>query len=473
MRVLFCYRYGILGGVCTQLINRLRLHDAEQPFESHLLFGADYGISSTLEGYPHLHFEQDPGRVRALAKDAGYDAAVVIDSPEYLSALEGVPGLPVVTEVHTTVERGLSYLGNRNWKTAGFIVPSEYSRRLLRDRFGVPESETIAVVPNCLDMRLFPRGDVPVAPARPVYAWIGKLDDHKNWRGFLEVAALVAAHGDCEFWLVGGYTAPADDEAALIEEMNRHGLSDRCRWFPRIEYKAMHRLFGAVRQSGGAAIVTSVNESFGMSVLEALACGCPVVSSEVGALPEIAPSKPYLRFYRLGQWCDAADLALAFRGDYGGEARDLLAGDREWLERKYDCRVISEQYEKTLRGIVAEAQVCPWIGPVTSPPSAMLSSTPIDESRQWLPEVERLRAAIPGGETLGDLGEVLRETNRLLRGRSYRIARLLAGRRRGWKELARLPFLIWREVVRNDGERADRAKCPQFTADDVRQRNLP
>jgi glycosyltransferase involved in cell wall biosynthesis len=39
--------------------------------------------------------------------------------------------------------------------------------------------------------------------------------------------------------------------------------------------------------SGGCLLITSQNESFGMTAAEALACRCPVVASRVGALPDL------------------------------------------------------------------------------------------------------------------------------------------------------------------------------------------
>ena len=42
-----------------------------------------------------------------------------------------------------------------------------------------------------------------------------------------------------------------------------------------------------VHQAAGLAVVPSTEEGFGLPVLEAAACGCPVVTSNVSALPEV------------------------------------------------------------------------------------------------------------------------------------------------------------------------------------------
>ena len=361
MKVLYCYRYGILGGVCTQLINRLRALQTSGEFEAHLVFRQDHGISRTLDGYPHLHFESaDKARDRVMSDE--FDAAVVVDTPEYLEALTGIEGVPLITEVHTTVERGLQYLKGRRWATAGYIVPSEYSRWMLRERFGIGREEPVRVVPNSLDARLFPRVHVGTPGPRPIFAWVGKIDYHKNWRGFLDIAARVTDEGaDAEFWLVGGETAPPDRQAELIDEISRLELNTRCRWFSRIEYRAMHRLYAAVRESGGAMLVTSINESFGMSVLEALISGCPVLASRVGALPEIMPSRPYLRFYEHGNADEAAHAAMELlRPQERAHVRAEIDRDHDRLIAKYSCEAVATRYIETFGAVDRRGQVRGW-----------------------------------------------------------------------------------------------------------------
>ena len=117
---------------------------------------------------------------------------------------------------------------------------------------------------------------------------------------------------EAEYWLIGGETALPEQQAELINEIERLGLHSCCRWFPRIEYTAIHRVYAAARASGGALVVTSIDESFGMSVLEALISGCPVIASRVGALPEIAPGKPYVLFYEFDDAPDATQQAVEF-----------------------------------------------------------------------------------------------------------------------------------------------------------------
>jgi glycosyltransferase involved in cell wall biosynthesis len=361
MRLLYAYRYGILGGVCTQLINRLWVLPAAADIEIHLLFAHDCGISRSLPDHPFLRFARSAWKVRRLARKGDFDAAVVVDTPEYLDALSRVRGLPLILEVQTTYESGLRYLSERSWPLAGYVVPSEYSRSMLRRRFGIGDRERVRVVPNAVSADLFPKVMLDRVPNRPVFAWVGKLDAHKNWMGFLEVAAQIVSRGvEAEFWMIGGETAPPAVASELADRIDRGGLAGRCRWFPRIEYGEMHRVYAAARQSGGAKIVTSRNESFGMSVVEALMCGCPVVAPEVGAIPEIAPGRPYLPLYPGDRLDRAAELAIAMAQDESRrQLREELDRDREVLKERFSGGAAASRYLSVLRELIGRAGAKP------------------------------------------------------------------------------------------------------------------
>jgi glycosyltransferase involved in cell wall biosynthesis len=286
MKILFGYRYGILGGVCTQLINRLAGFSRMPGMEVHFAFVKDYGISGVLGSYPHVLYAPEPDALRPYCEEAGIDAISIIDTPEMLDAVEGITtARKTFLEVHTTYDVGLEYLEDRRLAVDAVLVPSRYSERLVKERLA--SSTPIYRLQNCVDPESFsPLDRRP--PAVPIVLWVGKLDDHKNWRGFLEIAARLAERvPEVAFWLVGGATASAEAKEEFVEERRRAGLERKLHWARRIPYSVMPDIYRLVAASGGLHLVTSRDESFGMSVAESLLCGCPVVASRVGALPEL------------------------------------------------------------------------------------------------------------------------------------------------------------------------------------------
>ncbi|RVX38861.1 glycosyl transferase family 4 [Nonomuraea polychroma] len=305
MKVLFCYRYGVIGGVSTQLLNRYTHFSAE--FDIGVLYESDHGMVG--------HFP--PGVARVAATDEAREAAireaepdvlVVIDSPSFLSAWQraGSPG-SLILEVHTTTTN-LSYVSELAVRPDHIVTVSEY----MRGKLSALGLSPISVVPNCLDERWYAETVPPALESSPV-AWIGKLDGHKRWRAAADLLDRIATERPgVTPLMVGGYTAPASEVAALTTKLTGSPALGSARWLPRVDYELMPALYSAIGANGGLTVSTTTDESFGMSVAEALVRGCPVIAPAVGALPEILPEEA---LYAPGDSAAAAAKALQALSD--------------------------------------------------------------------------------------------------------------------------------------------------------------
>jgi glycosyltransferase involved in cell wall biosynthesis len=147
-------------------------------------------------------------------------------------------------------------------------------------------ARSIEVVPNGVDGDLF-RPAPPDAAARKQrrIVWIGHLDRVK--RPDLAVAAFAALarrRDDAVLHLIGA--GPLEPE--LRQQAERAGLGARI----RIEgYLGREAIADRLRQAD-ALLVTSVVETFGIVVVEALATGIPVVATRCGGPEEIIATVP-------------------------------------------------------------------------------------------------------------------------------------------------------------------------------------
>ena len=108
----------------------------------------------------------------------------------------------------------------------------------------------------------------------------------------MQISRIVSQeHSDVEFWIIGGQTCPENKVQEVFDFAEEIGIISRFRWIDRIENVKMSSLYSLIANRGGLSLVTSHCESFGMSVLESLLAGCPVVSTNFGALPEIITEK--------------------------------------------------------------------------------------------------------------------------------------------------------------------------------------
>lgn len=173
-------------------------------------------------------------------------------------------------------------------------------------------ADALAALPKAPgDVRIIPMGtDIEPPPPeertqmlerlkieRPYVLWMGTLEPRKNpegvMRGFVEAVRSGVPDGDnLNLYLVGPPGWWSGDVRDLIES---HGLSDRVR---RIDAQPVP-VRAALYAEASAFVFPSLAEGFGLPVLEAMACGTPVITSKVSSLPEVAGSAAEL--------CDPTD----------------------------------------------------------------------------------------------------------------------------------------------------------------------
>jgi len=257
--------------------------------EAHCWFFHDFGGRAIFSGFEDRLHLGEPAACVAFAAAGEFDLAVTIDSEEVLAPLEGEGALARwVLECHSAYPGNIDYLRDLDRsRLRGILVPSAMQARRVADRLRI--DVPIEVVPNPLAHAFL---SAPVsftgAPSPPILLWVGRLDSHKNWEEYVDLAAAVAARFPrLEAWIVG-HPAEADAGRRLLAQASANGLLAHLRWFRGVPHRVMPRFFDAVRETGGLAITTSRGESFGMTVIEAMARACPVLA------PAEAPYDEYI-----------------------------------------------------------------------------------------------------------------------------------------------------------------------------------
>jgi D-inositol-3-phosphate glycosyltransferase len=146
---------------------------------------------------------------------------------------------------------------------------------------GVPRNR-ITVIPSGVDSARFtPDGPAAVGTGRPRVITVGRLVPRK---GFQDVIRALRWAPDAELLVVGGPSGhvAAEDPFGrrLLEVADRAGVRDRVRLagaVPREEMPAWYR-------SADLMVAAPWYEPFGLTPLEAMACGVPVVATAVGGL---------------------------------------------------------------------------------------------------------------------------------------------------------------------------------------------
>jgi glycosyltransferase involved in cell wall biosynthesis len=116
---------------------------------------------------------------------------------------------------------------------------------------------------------------------RPYFIYIGRHDPHKNLHRLIAAFAKIANYRDCDLLLAG--TGDRRYTPKLKAQSVELGIADRIKFLDYIPYEQLPILLNRAI----ALVFPSLWEGFGLPILEAMACGTPVITSNLSSLPEV------------------------------------------------------------------------------------------------------------------------------------------------------------------------------------------
>jgi len=201
---------------------------------------------------------------------------------------------PEISEIHSRNAEAVAQ------DAAVVLTVSEFTRREFLKRFADVPEDRVRTVHSGLGEGFEPP-DPQVARERvgalglrsPYVLHVGTREKRKNLLGLVEIFAhLARKNGSVDLVLAGALPWDEAREVHGVEawagsevekSIQKHGLSGRTRVLGTVSSLDLVALYG-----GAAAFVfPSLCEGFGFPVLEAMACGTPVIASDRGAIPEI------------------------------------------------------------------------------------------------------------------------------------------------------------------------------------------
>lgn len=236
-------------------------------------------------------------------------------------------------------------------RTRVLIAVSGDTARFARCVKGLP-GERIRVVHNGIDSgsfggdrqqeRLAWRRAWGIAEDAFVVGAAGRLSPQKGFRHLVEAAPAILAAAPGARFLVAGRGA---EEARLKALARRLGVEQAfC-------FAGYHEQMGPAYAAMDLFVLPSVYEPFGLVVLEAQACGLPVIASAVGGVPEIIESGANGVLVPPGDPARLAEAVLWLMKS-PGQARRLAEKGRQGVSRfdlALTLREIQGVYEEVVR----------------------------------------------------------------------------------------------------------------------------
>ena len=265
--------------------------DLAPNFKAHLL---SYGVFSPL-GQIFL-----PGTIRSLGLD-------IFHSPNYMFPLRAFPRhragrTRCVATIHDLIPLLFPQFTPKALKTRLFpvykrlmvevgaradaiITVSESSRRDVIENLGIPASRhgNVIAVPNGVALEYVPARKEP-GPEKTVL-YVGRFDPYKNVPALIDAFARVRARikTPVRLKIIGQSDARYPEAVARAREL---GVEEFITWDGYVSDAGLVKAY----QRADVFVLLSLYEGFGLTVLEAMACGTPVVCSIRSSLPEVAGS---------------------------------------------------------------------------------------------------------------------------------------------------------------------------------------
>lgn len=247
------------------------------------------------------------------------------------------------------LERGAALLSDR----VVTISPT------LRDdliRYRIAPAEKIEVVPLGFDLQLFSeaerrRGEfhaqLGLPPDAALIGIVGRLVPVKNHDMFLSAAKLLRDGGlDAYFVVVGD----GERRTELEQQSRSLGISDR------VIFTGWTRDLAPVYADLNVLTLTSVNEGTPVSIIEAMAAGCPVVATRVGGVPDLVEPGVSGELVASG---DASELAGAIEALLSNSERtqDMARTAQAEVKRRFAAETLVKSTESLYERLLAQKGV--------------------------------------------------------------------------------------------------------------------
>jgi glycosyltransferase involved in cell wall biosynthesis len=181
------------------------------------------------------------------------------------------------------------------WQADRIITVSDFSRKQIVKLRGVRD-EKIGVVSEAPGeaFELLPAGEERRAilsrfglkPEERFLLYVGGISPHKNLQSLMRVfCKLTSTTPGYKLVLAGDYEKDSffSDFSELSELAKNLQMKDHVVFTGYVNDSELAHLYN----SAALFVLPSLQEGFGLSAVEAMACGTPIVASRAGSLPEI------------------------------------------------------------------------------------------------------------------------------------------------------------------------------------------
>ncbi len=205
----------------------------------------------------------------------------------------------------------------------------------------IQPDKKIETVYNFVDEReYFPQDSVKlkaelgIDAAEKVMIHVSNFRNVKRVQDVVETFALALKKLDCKLLLVGD----GPEMGRIVQQVRELGIDDHVLFLGKRDSLAEFYNISDIK------LLLSEKEAFGLVLLEAMACGVPVIGSNIGGMPEIIEPGVNGYLVELGDTQQAAKYAVEMLSD-AAQLQKLREGALKTVTDRFHSSKILEQYE--------------------------------------------------------------------------------------------------------------------------------
>jgi glycosyltransferase involved in cell wall biosynthesis len=308
MRLLFIF-YIPSGGVET--LNRQRCRALkERGVECHCLYLRPGTGMQNAHNIPTF-ITNDDAEIQRLVRNGNYTAIIVVSAYHLIPIVRQAPYHGII--IFEVQGFGLKEQARGAMTHAQpFVMP--YTNALLN-----PKTPHISAIfrdlypavkqyefNNCMDVKHFTYRVLPKKDF-PIIAWLGRIEDNKNWSEFLRIGHQMAQrYPNLKLWMFEDHTLSTPEERDKFQKLAASlSLESRLVLRSNVPYTHMPEYFSMIGDSGGFMCSTSKSEGAPYAIIEAMSCRCPVLTTDSDGVRSSVVHNETGKYYTLGNVAEA------------------------------------------------------------------------------------------------------------------------------------------------------------------------
>ena len=226
------------------------------------------------------------------------------------------------------------------------VVPSEYFKNVVLNKIpGIASGQLFVSASGGVDRNVFAHLD-NYKDLTGTIVYVSRIDTGKGWDVLIDAVSELKLKGKIigKRVLFVGYGTQTELLEKKIKELN---LLEYCSYLGPKTHQELNELY---HQADVMIFPTMLYESLGLVGLEAMACGCPVIGSNIGCLPEYVKDGITGFLFESGNSHELVDKIINFY-ELSTSQREKMQLEAIKMAQRYDSDKISQVLVSKLKEV--------------------------------------------------------------------------------------------------------------------------